>query len=102
MGISESFKMALDSILANKMRSFLTMLGIIIGISAVIAILAVGNGATKEINGTFSDLGASTISVSTSQDATESQKITSQDVLALKRSIQILTTSHRLQTFKEA
>ncbi|MCU7358475.1 MULTISPECIES: ABC transporter permease [Enterococcus] len=87
MGISESFKMALDSILANKMRSFLTMLGIIIGISAVIAILAVGNGATKEINGTFSDLGASTISVSTSQDASDSQKITSQDVLALKRSI---------------
>ncbi|MDT2740652.1 MULTISPECIES: ABC transporter permease [Enterococcus] len=87
MGISESFKMALDSILANKMRSFLTMLGIIIGISAVIAILAVGNGATKEINGTFSDLGASTISVSTSQEASDSQKITSQDVVALKRSI---------------
>lgn len=87
MGIYESFKMAVDSILANKMRSFLTMLGIIIGIAAVIAILAVGNGATTQITGTFSDLGASTISVSTSRDATDSQKITGQDLKALKNSI---------------
>ena len=87
MGIIESFKMAIDSILANKMRSFLTMLGIIIGIAAVIAILAVGNGATTQITGTFSDLGASTISVSTSRDATDSQKITSKDIKALKDSI---------------
>lgn len=87
MGIIESFKMAIDSILANKMRSFLTMLGIIIGIAAVIAILAVGNGATTQITGTFSDLGASTISVSTSRDATDSQKITSKDIKTLKDSI---------------
>ncbi|MGX7351128.1 hypothetical protein RU97_GL000159 [Enterococcus canis] len=87
MGFLESLKMAIDSILANKMRSFLTMLGIIIGIAAVIAILAVGGGATNEITGTFSDLGASTISVSTSQNATEDQKMTSQDIQALKKSI---------------
>lgn len=87
MGISESFKMAIDSIFANKMRSFLTMLGIIIGIAAVIAILAVGNGATNEINGTFSDLGASTISVSTRQNATDSQKINDKDIQALKNGI---------------
>lgn len=87
MGIYESFKMAVDSILANKMRSFLTMLGIIIGIAAVIAILAIGNGATTQITGTFSDLGASTISVSTSRDATDSQKVTGQDLKALKSSI---------------
>lgn len=87
MGIIESFKMAIDSILANKMRSFLTMLGIIIGIAAVIAILAVGNGATTQITATFSDLGASTISVSTSRDATDSQKITGKDLKALKDSI---------------
>ncbi len=86
MNITESFKMAVDSILANKMRSFLTMLGIIIGIAAVIAILAVGNGATSQITGTFNDLGASTISVSTSDDATDSQKITSQDMTSLKNS----------------
>lgn len=55
MFFKENLKMALDSIFANKMRSFLTMLGIIIGIASVIAILAVGNGAASEITGTFSD-----------------------------------------------
>ena len=53
MNFSENFKMAIDSVLANKMRSFLTMLGIIIGIAAVIAILGVGNGATDEITTTL-------------------------------------------------
>ena len=44
MNIVESIKIALDSILANKMRSFLTMLGIIIGVSSVIAVVAIGQG----------------------------------------------------------
>lgn len=87
MGIIESFKMAMASISANKMRSFLTMLGIIIGIAAVIAILAVGNGATAQITGTFSELGSSTIAVSTSRDASENQKITTKDIHALKEGI---------------
>ena len=87
MGFLESFKIALASIFANKMRSFLTILGIIIGIAAVIAILAVGNGAITQITGTFSDLGSSTISVSTSRDATDTQKITIKDIKALKESI---------------
>lgn len=87
MQVIESFKMALDSIFANKMRSFLTMLGIIIGITAVIAILAVGNGATQQITGTFNELGASTISVNVSSKATDSEKITLNDVTALKKKI---------------
>lgn len=79
--------MAIDSVLANKMRSFLTMLGIIIGIAAVIAILGVGNGATDEITGTFNNLGASTISLSVTDEATESEPITENDILALKEAI---------------
>ena len=39
----QSFKMAIKSILGNKMRSFLTMLGIIIGIGSVIAIVSIGD-----------------------------------------------------------
>ncbi|WP_420836097.1 ABC transporter permease [Carnobacterium iners] len=83
--------MAIDSILANKMRSFLTMLGIIIGIAAVIAILAIGNGATSKITGTFDDLGASTISVSLSEDASRSDAFTDEDIQALKLSIPAIT-----------
>lgn len=84
MNIKENFKMALDSIFANKMRSFLTMLGIIIGIASVIAILAVGNGATSEITGTFDDLGASTISLSVDNKATKGDYLTNADIQALK------------------
>lgn len=91
MNIKENFKMAIDSIFANKMRSFLTMLGIIIGIAAVIAILAVGNGATSEITGTFDDLGASTISVSLSDEASSSDAFTDEDLKALKASIPAIT-----------
>lgn len=84
MNIKENFKMALDSIFSNKMRSFLTMLGIIIGIASVIAILAVGNGATSEITGTFDDLGASTVSLSVGNKATKSDYLNDADIKALK------------------
>ena len=47
MNFVENFKMAISSILSNKMRTFLTMLGIIIGISSVITIVSLGNGGTK-------------------------------------------------------
>lgn len=87
MNFSENFKMAIDSVLANKMRSFLTMLGIIIGIAAVIAILGVGNGATAEISSTFNNLGASTISLSVTDEATDAEAITDSDIEALKDAI---------------
>lgn len=64
MGISESIRLALEGLRANKMRSMLTMLGIIIGIGAVIGILTVGNGMTGSITGYMSGLGASNITVS--------------------------------------
>jgi putative ABC transport system permease protein len=63
MKMLESLKMALSSILANKMRSFLTMLGIIIGISSVIAIVSLGAGGQSSITGEFEKIGASSVSV---------------------------------------
>ena len=63
MGIGESVRVALEGLRANKMRSLLTMLGIIIGISAVIGILTVGSGLTGSITGSMSSLGATNISV---------------------------------------
>ena len=63
MGIGESVRVSLKGLRANKMRSLLTMLGIIIGISAVIGILTVGSGLTGSITGSMSSLGATNISV---------------------------------------
>ena len=61
MNISESLKMALRSLGANKLRSTLTMLGIIIGTGAVIALLAVGEGAQKEITSQIEGIGSNLI-----------------------------------------
>ncbi|MCR5272728.1 MAG: ABC transporter permease [Lachnospiraceae bacterium] len=59
----ENCKLALSSIKANKMRSFLTMLGIIIGVAAVIAIMTVGNSMTKSVVQQLQSYGAKNIYV---------------------------------------
>lgn len=61
--------MALTSVKSNKMRSLLTMLGIIIGIAAVIAIETVGNSMTGSVMDSMSGMGASNISVTVTQKA---------------------------------
>lgn len=58
MNLTENIVLALASLKANKMRAFLTMLGIIIGISSVIMITTLGNMMTNSVNSTFSDMGA--------------------------------------------
>lgn len=62
--IKQSFTMSIQNIFANKMRSFLTTLGIIIGVASVISLMTIVEGATKEIMDEFSSMGASTLSLS--------------------------------------
>ena len=64
MNLTESFLTALDSISAHKMRSILTMLGVIIGVAAVIALMAIGNGVTASITGEINSIGTNLITVS--------------------------------------
>ncbi len=61
MGLSKSFKMAVSSIINNKVRSLLTMLGIIIGIAAVIILVSVMNGLTSEVSKVFSEFGTTSL-----------------------------------------
>jgi len=61
--ILQSLKIALESLWANKMRSFLSMLGIIIGVGAVIAIVSVGTGSTQQITSRIANLGSNMITV---------------------------------------
>ena len=63
-----SFKMALRSIGANKLRSALTMLGIIIGVMALVVLVSLVDGATGTVTDAVSDLGNSMLSVSVSDD----------------------------------
>lgn len=64
MGVTQCFIMALKSLATSKMRAFLTMLGIIIGVAAVILIMSLGNGMQVYINDMFAELGTTTINVS--------------------------------------
>ena len=62
--IRQSIQMSLQNIKSNKMRTFLTTLGIIIGVTAVIALITIVDGVIGSVMGQFSSLGAGTLSVS--------------------------------------
>lgn len=64
MGLIQAYKMAIKSILSNKVRSFLTMLGVIIGVGSVIAAVAFAQGSTKSITDSLQGLGTNLISIS--------------------------------------
>lgn len=70
MRITQLFKMSLYSVWNNKMRSFLTMLGIIIGISSVIILVGMGQGTEKEVSDQIESLGTNLITVSLSKTTT--------------------------------
>jgi putative ABC transport system permease protein len=61
MSLSQILFEALESLNANKIRSGLTILGIVIGVGAVIAMMGVGQGAKNSITGTISDIGTNLI-----------------------------------------
>lgn len=87
--MAEYVKMAFKNITANKGRSFLTMLGIIIGISSVIMVMSVGEGTANAMNSEVADLGTGQISVYCSDDAmTEEAWITSEDLTAIKEQLE--------------
>lgn len=88
----ESVFMAWGSIVSNKMRSLLTMLGIIIGVAAVIALMSIGYGVQNKIEGDISSLGSNTITVTPGTGrkpgiraaAGSMQTLTYKDYLAIK------------------
>jgi putative ABC transport system permease protein len=64
MNFTENFRLALRALAANKMRSILTMLGIVIGVGSVVALMAIGNGATAGITSQVQGIGSNLLSVS--------------------------------------
>jgi putative ABC transport system permease protein len=63
MKLYDSFRSALQSLVVNKLRSALTMLGVIIGVAAVIAMVSVGNGASASVQATILNLGSNLVTV---------------------------------------
>ena len=84
MNLSESLLTALDSLRSNKLRAALTMLGVIIGVAAVIALLSIGNGVSASINQEINAIGTNLILISTNNDNSDGYPtLTLADVAAL-------------------
>ena len=82
MLIGETFAVALSSIRANTLRSILTMLGIIIGVGAVITMVALGTGAQKAVEDRIAALGANVFTVFAGQARSGAVMITDRTVLS--------------------
>ena len=85
MNLGQAFWEALESLVANKMRSALTILGIVIGVAAVIAMLAIGAGAENAITGEIQGVGSNLLFVLSggSEDVRNPQKLTLGDAEAI-------------------
>lgn len=89
MSLLESIELSITNILASKMRAFLTMLGIIIGVAAVILITGLGNGAKIYMTNTFKSLGTNTLNVSiTGRSGSSSRKMSVDDMYSLVKANQ--------------
>lgn len=83
----------------NKMRAFLTMLGIIIGVASVIAMLAIGEGSKQSIQSSFSDMGSNMLTIrpgssmmgGVRMSASETEALTLDDVEALRERAELIT-----------
>ena len=92
MNYQNLFKIAIRAIAANKMRSFLTALGIIIGIAAVITMLAIGQGSKASIKANIAEMGSNMIMISPGadmrggvrQDASAMETLKQADYLTIK------------------
>jgi putative ABC transport system permease protein len=86
MNFSESLKQAFDSLKSNKLRSILTMLGIIMGVFSVITIVAIGNAAELYMNVQFEKIGANTISITyRTRNIGQSEMLTLEDMETVKK-----------------
>lgn len=101
MNMIETFRVAFEAILSNKVRSGLTMLGVIIGVMAVILLVSIGEGARVYITQELSGLGTNLLIITPGKTSTSGgfhppsagtvRKLTYDDALALKRRAWLLT-----------
>lgn len=99
MGITNLIKLALRALHRNKLRAFLTMLGIIIGVAAVIAMMAIGNGSKESIRTSLSGMGSNMINIMPQSNinggarigSSSFQSLTMSDVRALQKNVTLIS-----------
>ncbi|MBX0350555.1 ABC transporter permease [Bacillus toyonensis] len=109
MSLLDSIKIALSSILAHKLRSALTMLGIIIGVGSIITVVAIGQGGEAALKSQFAGSGNQTVPIHYSPDINdpfgmdmlEAPKITEEDIFEIKKIpeiVHIVTTNSSMES----
>lgn len=94
--ILQSFKMAWKAMISNKMRSFLTMLGIIIGVFTLVVLVSLVNGATDTVTDSVSSLGSNLLSITISDDKGKPMKL--DDLSEISENKEIGSTAPVTQT----
>ena len=89
MSIWQIFLEALESLKANKLRSGLTALGIVIGVAAVVSMLAIGEGATNSITSQIEGIGSNLLFVNSGGDSSNPEPLTLDDAAAISNIIQV-------------
>lgn len=82
MSLANTLRTALRSLTANKLRAFLTMLGVIIGVASVIAMLSIGNGARAAVESSFRFLGSDSIQISPAKALDNGQLVDAGKILS--------------------
>ena len=80
----ESLRLAFASLRANPLRAVLTILGIVIGVAAVVALTSIGSGSTRAVENRFNSFGTDTITVQTSRFSSNATPLTAADLAAIK------------------
>ncbi len=94
----ESLRLAFSSLRANPLRAVLTILGIVIGVAAVVALTSIGGGSTKAVVDRFNSFGTDTVTVQTSRFSSNATAITQSDLAAIRETPGVKTTVYTVDT----
>ncbi|TRZ35982.1 FtsX-like permease family protein [Niallia circulans] len=84
MKLRQAIKISFKNITMNKLRAILTMLGIIIGVAAVIALTSLGMGASQSVSDEVSSLGSTTVSISLSGNSSDEEVVTYDELMSFE------------------
>jgi putative ABC transport system permease protein len=90
--VLESLRLAFASLRANLLRAVLTILGIVIGVAAVVALTSIGSGSTRSVENRFNAFGSDTITVQTSRFSANATPLSASDLAAIKATPGVKTT----------
>jgi ABC-type antimicrobial peptide transport system permease subunit len=89
MSLANTIRTAFRGLTANKLRAFLTMLGVIIGVASVIAMLSIGNGARAAVESSFRFLGSDSIQISAAKKIDKGQLVDAGEILSYEDGLHI-------------